>query len=310
MRRRTTTLSSLALLLSAATLIACTPGSGSLGTVPTGPAATPSAAAPPSAPASPAPSDPAAPPAPPAPPPPPASSGAGSNPDRRTVTIAVWFAREGRLFYTTRTRPVTPATSRLALNELAAGPTDAEARLGVSRGVPADRALDVSISAGVATVNYSAAFYAGGRDVARLRQAQVVYTLTQFPTVSKVGFRSGGEPVVAPVGRADYADLLPAIVVTSPLIGQRVSSPVTVAGTANVFEATVSIRILDAGGAPLATTFTTATCGSGCRGDYSATVAYRVASEQRGTVQVYEVSAQDGSRLNVIDIPVTLVPSG
>jgi hypothetical protein len=304
MRRRTVALPWIALLASAAAMIACTPGSGSLGDVPTAAPDTPSASATPPTPAGP---EPAPPPAPPAPP---ASSGAGTNPDRRTLTIAVWFARDGRLFYTTRTRPVTQATSRLALNELAAGPTDAEARLGVSRGVPADRALDVSISAGVATVNYSAAFYAGGRDVARLRQAQVVYTLTQFPTVSRVGFQSGGDPVAAPVGRADYADLLPAIVVTNPLIGQRVSSPVTVAGTANVFEATVSIRVLDAGGAPLATTFTTATCGSGCRGDYSATVAYRVASEQRGTVQVYEVSARDGSRVNVVDIPVTLAPGG
>src|SRR6266498_125414 len=141
------------------------------------------------------------------------------------------------------------------------------------------------ISGRVATVNLPAAFYAGGRDPARLPQAQDVYTLTQFPTVSKVGFQRGGEALGAPLGRADYADLLPAILVSSPLIGQRVSSPITVAGTANVYEATVSVRILDAAGAEIATTFTTATCGSGCRGDYSVAITYRMPREQRATAQ-------------------------
>jgi hypothetical protein len=127
--------------------------------------------------------------------------------------------------------------------------------------------------------------------------------------VSKVGFRSGGTPVGAPVGRADYADLLPPIVITSPVIGQRVASGVTVSGTADVFEATVSVRILDAAGDEVATTFTTATCGSGCRGDYRVDVTYELARDERGTIEVYEVSAKDGSRINVMAIPVTLTAS-
>ena len=114
----------------------------------------------------------------------------------------------------------------------------------------------VGISDGVATVSFPPAFYAGGRTVARLRQAQVVYTLTQFPTVSRVALQSAGEPVAAPVGRSDYADLLALIVVSDPVVGQRVSSPVTVAGTANVFEATVTLRLLDASGREIATRFT------------------------------------------------------
>jgi hypothetical protein len=202
---------------------------------------------------------------------------------------------------------MTVATSRLALTELVAGPSDVEASAGLGNDIQNDTTFDIKgISAGVATVSFPKAFYAGGGTVGRLRQAQVVYTLTQFPTVSRVGFQSAGEPAGWPVGRADYADLLPAIVVTSPLIGQRVSSPVTVAGTANVYEATVNVRILDAAGRELAARFTTATCGSGCRGDYSTTVSYRLTREQPGTVQVYEVSAMDGSQLHVVDIPVVL----
>jgi Immunoglobulin-like domain of bacterial spore germination len=73
-----------------------------------------------------------------------------------------------------------------------------------------------------------------------------------------------------------------------------------------VFEATVSLRLLDASGREIATRFTTATCGSGCRGSWSVSVPYRVGRTQRGTVQVYEVSAQDGSRQHVVNVPVML----
>jgi Immunoglobulin-like domain of bacterial spore germination/Sporulation and spore germination len=294
-----------AFLLAGAVLLAlagaaCGRGdSGSLGTVPTGTAPPPPSASP-----SPSPAPGRTSPVPTAPVP----TASAAAPDTRTITVAVWFTRDGALAPTSRTRPVTLATSRLALTELAAGPTTAEAAAGVGTAVP-DVSFDVGIADGVATVDFPEPFYAGGRDTVRLRQGQVVYTLTQFPTVSEVAFRAGGEPVGEPAGRAAYADLLPAIVVTDPIIGARVTSPVTVAGTANVFEATVSIRILDASGAEIATRFTTATCGTGCRGDYSAALPYRLADEQPGTVQVFEVSAVDGSRINVVDIPVTLAPS-
>jgi hypothetical protein len=124
--------------------------------------------------------------------------------------------------------------------------------------------------------------------------------------VSKVGFQSDREPVGWPLGRGDYADLLPAIVVTAPLIGQRVENPIVVTGTADVFEATVSVRVLDAAGREVATAFTTATCGTGCRGDYRVTLPYRPPAERNGVVEVYEVSPKDGSRVNVVAVPVTL----
>ena len=85
-----------------------------------------------------------------------------------------------------------------------------------------------------------------------MRIAQVVYTLTQFPTVKGVLFELdgqrvdvlGGEGVVVdePVTRKDYRDLLPAILVVDPQIGVRVHNPVVVQGTANVFEANVRWR--------------------------------------------------------------------
>jgi len=68
----------------------------------------------------------------------------------------------------------------------------------------------------------------------------------------------------------------------------------------------VSILILDEDGDTVASTFTMATCGTGCRGTYSTDVSYDVATTQPGTIRVYEVSAMDGSSIHVVDIPVTL----
>jgi hypothetical protein len=221
-----------------------------------------------------------------------------------TITIELWFSRAGRLAPTRRSRPATLATSRLALTELVAGPTLAERRAGLYTGLSSGFTVD-TISDRVATVAFGPAFYAGSAAAARLRQAQVVYTLTQFPTVDRVRFLSGGKATGPPAGRTEYADLLPPIVVLDPVIGRRVTSPITVTGTADVFEATVTGRVLDHSGRQIATAFTTATCGSGCRGEYRLTLPYRSAGGA-ATVEIYQVSPKDGTRRDVVAVPVTL----
>ncbi|WP_030491966.1 Gmad2 immunoglobulin-like domain-containing protein [Micromonospora chokoriensis] len=275
-----------------------TPRSGDLGPAP---AAPPTSAAPTDRP-DPTPTPTAA----PTPPPtdrPPRPSASASTGERRpdTVTIELWYVRAGLLVPTRRTRPTTVATSQLALTELAAGPAPAEAAAGMTTLLPAG--VEVTrIVDGVATLRVPAADDPGQR---RLREAQVVWTLTQFPTVRQV--RLDG---AAPVDRADYADLLPPIVVTGPIPGERVATPLVVTGTANVFEATVSVRVLDAAGRQVAAGFGTASCGSGCRGGYRVVVGWRTAREQKGTIEVYEVSARDGTRINTMAVPVVLTPGG
>jgi hypothetical protein len=243
---------------------------------------------------------------------PPPSTGGG------TVTYQVWFHYGEHLFVTKRTQQATVAVGKASLTALLEGPSERESAAGVGTSIPAGtRLLGLDIAGGVATVDLSHEFESGGGTLSMsMRLAQVVYTITQFPTVHSVQFRLDGEPVTVfsgegivldhPVARDDYKDLLPAILVESPLIGQTVSSPVTVSGTADVFEATVSIRILDEDGATIKETFATATCGTGCRGTYSVTVSYTVDHVQQGTVVVFEASAKDGSPTNVINIPVEL----
>jgi hypothetical protein len=236
----------------------------------------------------------------------------------REIGLQAWFSRNGKLFVTKRTVPATTGIGQAALDRMLTGPSAAEYAAGLRSRIPAGTtARGVRISAGIATVDLSSSFESAASPSAMpLRIAQVVYTLTQFPTVSGVRFAIngqgvtvvGGVPVQSPQTRAMYGGYLPAITVRSPVIGARVTSPVTVSGTADVFEATVSVRVLDSAGHEIARTFTTASCGTGCRGDYSVTVSYSVPRTQPGTIEVFESSAKDGQPVNVQLIPVTLAP--
>ena len=95
---------------------------------------------------------------------------------------------------------------RSTLDQLVAGPSPDEAAFGA--GTAIEKGVDVqslTIDAdGVATVDFNRKFET--KDT-RPQVAQVVYTLTQFPQVTKVRFLIEGQPNgatgVPPVGRSD-----------------------------------------------------------------------------------------------------------
>lgn len=122
------------------------------------------------------------------------------------------------------------------------------------------------------------------------------------PTPSAFG-PATASPTVSPavVGQ-------PAVIVEAPLAGDGIQSPVVIRGTADVYEGLVSIRILDAGGQELAAINARASCGTGCRGEFRAELAFYVERRQRGTVQVWGAGGADGSPVGLVEIPVTLVP--
>jgi germination protein M len=237
------------------------------------------------------------------------------------LSLETWFSRGDGLVAVRRTHEATPRVATAAVEALLEGPTAAERAQGFSTAIPSGTRLHgISIRSGVATVDLSSDYQSGGGSHSmEVRLGQVVYTLTQFPTVAKVRFRLDGTPVDVfssegivldhPVGRSDYVNLLPAITVSKPASGDSVSSPVTVSGTANVFEANVSVEILDSDGKVVGKTFTTATCGTGCRGTYSVPVKFEVASEQPGTIVVHDDDAAGtGKPPHEVRIPVTLSP--
>jgi germination protein M len=205
-----------------------------------------------------------------------------------------------------------------ALRAVLDGPNGRELAAGLTTAVPPDtRLLDLTIADGLARVDLSGHFREGeGAPATRQRLAQVVYTLTQFPTVQRVRVRIDGH-TVSPLGdvkldrglrRADFEDQTPAILVESPGFATAVSSPFTARGTANTFEATFEWELRAATGKVLAQHFETATSGTGTRGTFSFPVTFSVDRATQGSLVVFERSAADGSRIHVRSIPLTLQP--
>jgi spore germination protein GerM len=238
---------------------------------------------------------------------------------QESSSVAVYFVRGEKVSPVRRTIAATPAVARAALTELLAGPTEEEAASGLASAIPAGTSLrDVSVSGRVATVDLDGTFDDGGGSASMLgRVAQVVATLTRFPTVDRVAFRIDGRPVEAiggegvvvdpPVGRSAIEEQTPQILVESPLPGDTITSPIQLRGTANVFEATVSIDVKDETGKVVLRTFTTATSGNGTRGTFDTTLALP-GRTGKVTVVAYESSAEDGRPLHVVEVPLTLAP--
>ena len=135
-------------------------------------------------------------------------------------------------------------------------------------------------------------------DVSRLlRSLSSVYTLTQFPTMKSV------EIAGKRYTRADFEDQTPIILVESPLPFEQVSSPLRVTGTANTFEATFQYELLDSEGNVVDKNFVTATSGTGTRGTFDFTTGD---ASDAAKLVVYENSAENGSRINEVEIPLTV----
>ena len=300
-----------ALLATLALIAACSPATGDLGSVATPPpTTTPSIDAPspePTAGGSPEPT-------------PDGSPG-------ETTTIRVYFfldsfTHQPGLAPILYEIPRTQAVATAAMGFLLDGPSDMEdpTQPALVTTIPdGTRLLGITIDDGIATVDLSREFESGGGSASVFgRLAQVVYTLTQFPTVDAVTFKLDGEPVTVfsgegvvldhPVGRADYADQLPSIFVDRPAWGAALGNPARITGLSNVFEATFRVAILDGDENVLADETAMATCGTGCWGTFDVLMQYTVGSAQWGTLRVYDLSAKDGTPENVTDYPVWLTP--
>lgn len=254
-------------------------------------------------------------------------SPAPSGPAGATMMVRTYFYLDGELGTAglvplTRKVPDTQAPARAAMDALLAGLTAAEREDRViTSGVPdGSRLLGLSIEDKVATVDLSSEFESGGGSMSVfVRLAQVVYTLTQFPTVQSVVFEIEGLPVSVfgsegivldrPVGRDDFHDQLPAIFVDEPTYGADLGNPVQVSGSANVFEAVFLVTLLDGARGPIAEVRAMATCGTGCRGTFEVTLPYSVTEAGWGTLRVWDGSARDGSPENVREYPVWLTPA-
>lgn len=207
-----------------------------------------------------------------------------------------------------------------AMNELVSGPTTQEAEFGLGTSIPKGTKVNaVTVAGGMATVDLSPEFQSGGGSSSMLlRVAQVVCTLTGFEGVDSVAFMIdgvrataiGGEGVIVdpPVDRSDFEGQLPPVLVERPTPGELVTSPVTISGSSNVFEAVHQIEVIDPDGAVMKNVTVNATSGTGTRGTWSTTVEFGpVKFDGLGAIIAFELSAKDGSRIDIVEIPVRMV---
>ena len=141
--------------------------------------------------------------------------------------------------------------------------------------------------------------------------AQIVYTLTQFPGVRKVASpRAATAPVPeldgnasSQLARSDF-HLEPGIFVDSPGVGAVLPDPFTLRGSASVFEGSFTAQLVDSSGRRIARMQVQASAGAPERGTFARSIAYST-SATRGWLVVYDASMKDGSRQDLVRIPVS-----
>jgi hypothetical protein len=246
------------------------------------------------------------------------TSGASESPSAlsSTTTLRLYFLRGEKLGVAERRAPHTTMPATAAMKALLNGPTADEQAAGLGTTIPAGtRLLGLSIDGSTARVDLSGKFASGGGSLSMTaRVAQVVYTLTGFPTVRTVEFFVDGAPVEALGGegvvlegaqrRADWREFEPPIFVESPGVGALVTSPFTVTGSASVFEGSFTARLVDSSGRRIVSTTIQASRGAPGRGRFAQEIGFST-SAARGTLIVYDQSMEDGSRQDEVRVPVT-----
>ncbi len=230
------------------------------------------------------------------PPPPPLPTGPmETTTSSGKLVLSVYFLRDGKVAAAHRVIPATQEVGGAALEALFKGPSESERAAGLATAIP--KALtfqNLSVASGRARLDLSG----NPRPPAK---AQIVYTLTQFPTVQSV--RIGSKAFT----RKSLERYSPAILLEQPVVGERVSSPVELRGTANTFEGRFQME-LRAGGRRLAKHPLSASSGTGTRGTFDTSIAFKIRKPTAAVVLVYETSPQNGRPIHVVRIPLRLLP--
>lgn len=235
-----------------------------------------------------------------------------------TMDIRVYFMHGDKIGVAHRTVTATRQVATAAITELLAGPTASDNAAGLSTAIPSGTLLlGINIAGGVATVDLTSAFASGGGSLSMFgRLAQVTYSLTQFPNVTGVVFHLDGKAVTVfsgegivldhPATRSGFESVTPPILVEFPGRGWAVDTPLRVAGTANVFEAQFQAEITGTGGKVIATKSIHPASGTGTRGTFDTTIDFPGSVSGPATLTVFDISPKDGSRIDVVAIPLEL----
>lgn len=228
------------------------------------------------------------------------------------VEQKLYFVRDGKLAVARRSVPLSPTPAADSLRRLFAGPTASERRSGLTTRIPSGSAVRwVRKCGNVASVNLSARFAPGGTLALNAQLAQVVFTLTQFPTLKLVRFFIDGKETQAAgsspsrrfrvLGRHAFASYLPAIFLESPGASQRVRSPLLIEGSA---AGTILATVVGSDGKLLAQKLLLSRATTRTR--FEVKLGFRLSVEEKGRLIVFKL---DGANtITQIELPLTLVP--
>jgi Immunoglobulin-like domain of bacterial spore germination/Sporulation and spore germination len=247
-----------------------------------------------------------------------------ATPARPDLHLHVYYPRtvDGRQYLVPERHPVpgTRAVAAAAVNELLRGrPMFPGSRRPFAAGT---RLRGVRVDGGTATVDLSREVLRGRPgDAQRYPLQALVHTVTQFRTVKRVVVAVEGRTSGTVAGRslAEFWDVAPGealvrdrtvrlapISVVDPGPGTLVEGGrLVVRGHASVYEGTVSLRLRDGGGLVMAQGYTTAATAAPGRGPFSGALTFTApAQPQRWTLEVFEVSAEDGSVVYWVHVPL------
>jgi hypothetical protein len=247
-----------------------------------------------------------------------------TRPARPDLRLSVYYPRTvgGRQYLVPErhTVPATRAVAAAAVNELLRGrPVFPGSRPPFAAGT---RLLGIRIDGGTATVDLSREVLRGRPgDAQRYPLQALVHTVTQFRTVKRVVVAVEGRTSGAVAGRSldEFWDVAPGqaltrdptvrlapIALVDPGPGTLVKGGrLVVTGEASVYEANVSLRLRDGAGRVVAQGYTTAATAAPGRGAFSGALTFTAPGQpQRWTLEVFEVSAADGSIVYAVHVPV------
>lgn len=216
--------------------------------------------------------------------------------------------------------PYTKGVAAAALRELINGIVSTP---GAARVLPPNtRILNITIHDGLAVVDFSAEVLNAnaGAFLEVLGIQSIVDTLTEFPTIDKVSFTVEGKLDERAMNWWGHVGLYeqpfrrdlsmvyePVIWVTAPVEGQIVNSPLTVGGSARVFEGAVCARVLNADGRILGARCATASEGAPGRGSFSLTLPFNRPDTNKLVLEVFWPDARDGTDRDKVNILLNTV---
>lgn len=216
-------------------------------------------------------------------------------------TVEVFFARDSDrgVFVEPETRTPKESSLGVARTALTILVTEQPRDPGLVNLIPDGTSLlGVDLDGTTLTVDLDLPSFNLGSGFEAAMYQQIVHTGAQFATVRAVRILDSGQPPKSghldlrdPVAPDEFA--LAPIIIDTPAEGDEVDrGALTVTGTANVYEANVELRLVDPSEEVVEETFTTATCGTGCRGDWEHT--FTLDEPGRWTIVAVEPDASDG----------------